>query len=255
MTMNAQKNRNQHQRNTDMAGLAPHANPRWVEDFIVELRLLDVPGDRIGDALATVEEHLVDTRESVEEAFGSPRDYAASIAESEPRTEGVDAATVISSGLGIFGIVVAPRALTAFLDNTQVSVTNGDLAALALLIALLGGVVAFAGPLMRAVVERRTAGFVLWLLGFLGVTGAMVAFFLLWQAVVFTVSAWVVGAIALAGVVAAAWLGWRQSPDVVATPDGRTLGTRSAGRLTSALLVPVLTLVTCLMAFMTWALA
>ena len=253
--MNAQKNRHQDQLNTDLAGLAPHADPRWIEDFVVESRVLDVPGDRIGDALATVEEHLVETGESVHEAFGSPRDYAAAIAEYEPHTEGIDASTVISSGLGVLGIVFAPRALTAALSDMPVTITTGDLAALALLVALIAGVMAFARPLMRTLTARRTAGFVLWLLGFLVVTAAMVACFVLWQTTVMTLSPWVVGGIALAGVIAAAWLGWRQRPDLVATPDGRAVGTRSAGRLASALVVPVLTLVTCLMAFLTWALA
>ncbi len=46
---------------TKLASLAPYADPQWVEDFVLEQRLLGVSGARIGDALATLNEHLADT--------------------------------------------------------------------------------------------------------------------------------------------------------------------------------------------------
>lgn len=56
--------------------LAPHVNPAWSEAFILEARLRGVLGTVIGDALAEVDAHVVDSGQSAEEAFGDPKDYA-----------------------------------------------------------------------------------------------------------------------------------------------------------------------------------
>lgn len=250
--MNAQESRRQQV--ITLARLAPHADKQWIEDFVVELRLLDIPGDRIGDALATVEEHLVDTGEGVEEAFGPAKAYAAAIAESEARGGGISPTTILSSTLGVLGIILAPRVVSAALAHTAVEVTTGDLAALGLLAVLITGVIAFATPILRTVVERRVLGFVLWMAGGLAVTAAMVSLFLLWRTSLFALDPWLVGAMALACVGAAAWLSWRQSPDLVATPDGRTLGGQSTARVVNTLIFPGLTLIMCLVSWLTWSL-
>ncbi len=52
---------------------------KWLDDFMVELRLRDVPGVAIGDAVATVEEHCSDSGEDAESAFGDAREYARSL--------------------------------------------------------------------------------------------------------------------------------------------------------------------------------
>ncbi|PJJ55427.1 hypothetical protein [Compostimonas suwonensis] len=51
---------------------------RYTNRLVFELRLRDVPGEVIGDAVAQVESHVADTGESPESAFGRPRDYARS---------------------------------------------------------------------------------------------------------------------------------------------------------------------------------
>lgn len=48
-------------------------------ELILALRLKDVPGDRIGEIVAEVESHISDTGENPSEAFGTPREYAASL--------------------------------------------------------------------------------------------------------------------------------------------------------------------------------
>lgn len=48
----------------------------YLDDLALELRLLDVPGDRIGEIMAEVEAHTADSNQSPLEAFGTPRDYA-----------------------------------------------------------------------------------------------------------------------------------------------------------------------------------
>lgn len=47
---------------------------RWCDDFVLELRLRDVPGARIGDHLAEVESHCIETGTDPEEAFGDARE-------------------------------------------------------------------------------------------------------------------------------------------------------------------------------------
>lgn len=57
--------------------LAPHIEPRWSEDFILELRLRGVAGDHIGAALAEADSHCAESGESAEEAFGRRRSMRA----------------------------------------------------------------------------------------------------------------------------------------------------------------------------------
>jgi len=52
------------------------SSPKWREDLISQLRLREVPGDRIGDILLEVEEHIRESGESPEEAFGPAKAYA-----------------------------------------------------------------------------------------------------------------------------------------------------------------------------------
>lgn len=61
--------------------------PDYLDDLALELRLLDVPGDRIGQIMAEVEAHVADSGESPAEAFGPPREYAAELAGDHPRVE------------------------------------------------------------------------------------------------------------------------------------------------------------------------
>lgn len=59
--------------------LAPHVEERWAEAFVVELRLLDVPGAALGAALAEVDSHCAESGEPAAEAFGDPVAYARSL--------------------------------------------------------------------------------------------------------------------------------------------------------------------------------
>ena len=53
----------------------------YQQQLLLALRLRDVPGPRIAEALAEVESHVVDTGEDALDAFGRPDDYAAQLAE------------------------------------------------------------------------------------------------------------------------------------------------------------------------------
>jgi hypothetical protein len=52
----------------------------YTADLLLALRVRELPGVRIGEVLAEVESHVADTGEDPYEAFGSPRQYAQTIA-------------------------------------------------------------------------------------------------------------------------------------------------------------------------------
>lgn len=57
----------------------PLVERRWREDFIRALRVRQISGADIGDALAQVESYCLESRESADEAFGDATDYAQSL--------------------------------------------------------------------------------------------------------------------------------------------------------------------------------
>jgi hypothetical protein len=58
-----------------------HLMDPWRDALIAELRLRDVPGDRIGEALAEVDAFCDDSGQTPPEAFGDPITYAKSLIE------------------------------------------------------------------------------------------------------------------------------------------------------------------------------
>lgn len=61
-----------------------HLLDPWRDSFVIELRLQNVTGSRIGDALAQVDAHCADSGEEPAQAFGHPVDYADHVAEQVP---------------------------------------------------------------------------------------------------------------------------------------------------------------------------
>jgi hypothetical protein len=52
------------------------ADRRYLDHLAAHLKLLDVPGERIGEILAEAEAHAAESGESLSEAFGDPKTYA-----------------------------------------------------------------------------------------------------------------------------------------------------------------------------------
>lgn len=50
--------------------------PKWRDELIYHLRMKDVSGDRIGDILLEVEEHVRESGETPNDAFGDAKTYA-----------------------------------------------------------------------------------------------------------------------------------------------------------------------------------
>lgn len=73
---------------------------KWCEDFVLELRLVDVPGRVIGDRLAEVESHCVETGQFPEEAFGDAAAYGKAVVAEAGRgsSVGVWSTALLSAG-------------------------------------------------------------------------------------------------------------------------------------------------------------
>ena len=75
----------------------------WFDEFTIELRLLGVRGDAIGDALASAREFLADSGTSALECFGSPKRYAAELGLPTIPLRRVNRGGLLA-GLGVFGL-------------------------------------------------------------------------------------------------------------------------------------------------------
>lgn len=111
----------------------------WIELFILELRMRRVPGAAIGDAVASVRELLADSGQSAEEAFGSAREYAASLdlPVMNPRQQALQ--VVFLPVLGLFAFLVFALASTArFAENlVLLSVPQAALLAVPVLLTVM----------------------------------------------------------------------------------------------------------------------
>lgn len=239
-------------RGGEPSDLAPHAEPQWVDEFVLEQRLLEVPGSRIGDALATVEAHLAETGESAADAFGPPRQYARLLAESEATvvSRGLSAGTVVSGVSGMAGIVLLPTAFQAWLEKDAVTVTTGDLVMVAALAALSALLVAFCDQVLRLLLARQTPAL---LMGPLLVV-LFVAITLLWRAPVTALPSLAVLVFAVIALAVSSGLGWRERVDLVQSPSGQTLGSARLTRVLTVSMAPLVAVSMCLVLWVSWVL-
>lgn len=87
-------------------------NEQWLENLAIELRLLDVNGTRIGDAVATAREFLVDSGEAADDSFGSPQHYAAELdLPVEPDAGQGARHALVRSGIGTLGMFAVVQAV------------------------------------------------------------------------------------------------------------------------------------------------
>lgn len=248
------------------ARLAPGVEKAWVEDFVLEQRLLGVPGPLIGDALVLVESHLTESGESVREAFGDPKAYARQAAPSR-RIEGDrDPRWLLGIGLGLVGMfLTATGADEWWFGSGQVEVTVGLLVTGGLLLAAFAVLVLATDRVLRLAVERTWA--------FLGVCAvycaAVVAAVLVLDAGVGQLPAVALTAVGVGLLVLGTVLEWRTAvrgglDDSIVGPvpqsgadgiraAGSDTGSRSGGALVwvTVFLFPILTV---LMVGLSWVL-
>jgi hypothetical protein len=114
---------------------------KYRDELIGALRVHEISGERVGEVLAEVEAHVVETGEDPVEAFGKPSEYAAQVAaQLDKRTGKRSALNVAISGLAVavltmFGSDYLLDGL--FADASTVPFTPKDTAALSTLVLLL----------------------------------------------------------------------------------------------------------------------
>lgn len=90
---------------------------KWFDDFVLELRLRDVPGDAIGDAAATVREFLADSGQAPEDAFGPAREYAASLELPRAADAARFGSTVARAAAGLLAFLVLNSTFAPLIDG------------------------------------------------------------------------------------------------------------------------------------------
>lgn len=132
----------------------PHVEPDWVEAFLLELRLRGVDGRRIGAALAEVEAHCAESGESAGDAFGNPTTYAVELAPTVTAEPSSVRRELVSSALGLGGMLTTLAAVGAWQAGTRVELTAGAVGVLLLVLVGTALIVRYAERLLRAVVRR-----------------------------------------------------------------------------------------------------
>ncbi|MET3902190.1 hypothetical protein [Paenarthrobacter sp. 4246] len=113
---------------------------KWFDELVLELRLRQVQGDAIGDAVASARELLADTGQQAEEAFGPARSYAAALElPTAPKHEWVNKA-LCPALLGLLAFLVFNQAVVPWVRSEVLLVSPAQAAFLAtplVVIALL----------------------------------------------------------------------------------------------------------------------
>lgn len=162
-------------RTGDHLQLAPHVEKGWVEDFVLEQRLLGVPGDRIGDALAVVESHVVDSGEGARDAFGDPATYAREAASTHRVDDVQDPSWILGSGLGLTGMLLTLFGVQAWIDGDgRMALTVGHLVVLGLVVAGFAPLHLASESFLRFVLRRPWASLGLFVLHFCAMVAAFV---------------------------------------------------------------------------------
>ncbi|WP_131103768.1 HAAS signaling domain-containing protein [Ornithinimicrobium sufpigmenti] len=166
---------------TDPAGdtldpqrLAPHVEQDWVDAFILEQRLLGIPGDRIGDALAEVESHVNDSGEGALDAFGDPVAYAREVAAGPRVDDDRDPSWIFGLGLGLAGMNLTLFSTHAWIDGEgRMALTAGHLVVLGLVVATLALLLLRSEAFLRFVLQRPWVSLGLFVLHFSAMVGAL----------------------------------------------------------------------------------
>lgn len=108
---------------------------KWLEALTLELRLHNIPGAKIGDTLATVKEHLADSGESAQLAFGSPAEYATQIAASTTAQNVSLKGTIARSALGLVAFLAFTQATGPWAAGEPLLLGGAQVAWLALPVA------------------------------------------------------------------------------------------------------------------------
>lgn len=225
--------------------LAPSVEQGWVEQFVLEQRLLGVPGKRIGDSLALVESHVAESGQSAPAAFGDPQAYAKEDApeQTERSSDRIDRWWTFSIVLCLVGMLLTTfSAQAGFAGDSTLHVTVGHLVVLAIVAGSVALLLFAPRTLLQMLAHLPLRSWIGWMLLLAAMVGAL---FLLPHPVgeIGVLSALVIGAILLtAGFLLQlrAYLGGRVQEDPIVGPGEQPA--RSKGGLVAVLIFPVATI-------------
>lgn len=122
-----------------LAGRRPLCS-RYLQQLAAELGDRGLSGDRIGQILAEVDEHVLDCGEDPTEAFGTPAEYAGRIAEATgrvlPAPTRHTARALLVAAISTAGTLLSVEGLVALLGGRPAALTAGVLVAVALVSVL-----------------------------------------------------------------------------------------------------------------------
>lgn len=207
---------------------------RWLDELVLELRLLDVSGREIGDAVASAREFLLDAGLPAEQAFGSPREYAAELGLAAGAGDAGIGNTVLFAAVDVLGFLAFVLAGGAAWRGDRFAVDAGTAVLVTAVVAMVLSV-----PWLLPVVLRAKP----WKIG----VGAAALFavqvavvFLLADIELIGVPAWPVAALGLAVLVVSVVRAWRmrdELEDPVVEPLGKEMD-RSTRRGPRIIVVP-----------------
>lgn len=144
-----------------IAASAPHVEEDWADAFVLELRLLDVHGTVIGDALAEVDSHCADSGEGARETFGDPVEYARSL--DLPRMPDAGwrglVPVLVPVGVQLAGMFAVSAAAGPLRHGEGVEVAAGHAVGALVLGLALTALAVWADAILRLFIERPVIAF------------------------------------------------------------------------------------------------
>jgi hypothetical protein len=136
--------------------VAPHVEAEWAQAVLLELRVRGVDGARIGEVLAEVDSHCVESGQSAREAFGRPDAYAESLAlPGAVRSDSRTILAIAAAGLvQTVGMLTLLEAFDAWLAGESLGVTVGQLVLVGALAAALAAVAWRVEAVLRATLRH-----------------------------------------------------------------------------------------------------
>ncbi|GAB76538.1 hypothetical protein SAMN05421595_1666 [Austwickia chelonae] len=161
----------------------PHVDKDWAADLLLELRLRDISGARIGDILTEVESHCAASGQKATEAFGDPQEYAMCLDfEGQQRTPVERSPNNLTPAvLALLCGFAVSAGLTGALDGQPVEMRTGALVAVLMSVGYLLAAVHYLNMLLRSLWR--------WMTAFMAFFCAVVALLLWGGPVVFTAPA------------------------------------------------------------------
>jgi len=232
--------------------LAPDVDRRWVDEFIVALRMKGVAGTAIADALVEVNDHVRVSGEPAGEAFGPAMEYAGSLnlPVSFPMGARYLLPYVVPAAFGCLGATLVWSAVKPLRDRTLVSIQAGAvISTVLLLVTLICLGLTFTTTLTAVMTRSRLRSFVIGAIG-----GAWMAFLVIlppiFKPIIAYISPWLVIVVGAVALVVATFMYTRlrhQPEDPIDSPLGRTTPRRQTietrAWLPLALMFPVGTIV------------